>query len=99
MVYYDSYIEKIKNEYFDDNIKTFDDLITAAGKCYEHMLHFNIAEGKWSSYDNFDNPCVNFLAGWILNNRNYPFLKKYNERKLADEIGTKIINFQKNNNK
>ncbi|MDD6003909.1 MAG: hypothetical protein PUC50_17160 [Bacteroidales bacterium] len=98
-MYYDSYIEKIKNYYLKLSINNYEELLSAAGKCYQDMQNFNIEEGKWSSYDNFDDCCVFYMAGWILQNRNYTFLKGFTEGKLADAIATSILNYVNNEHK
>ena len=90
---YEKNIEIIKLFYFRVNLRSFDEIIINAGRCYNDIFQYNIRMGKWFDKNKFDHELIFYIAGWILQNRNYQYIRGYNQYGLSRAITDNILSF------
>lgn len=90
---YDNNIQAIYKHYFNEDVNDYKILISKAGKVYDEINSYNLRMGKRKVKDGFDNFMVYVMAGWIINNLTYPYIKKLNQDQLAKDIGNSILGY------
>lgn len=94
---YNDNIELLYNHYFSNVMQTEKEMYSQTGKLYRDMYNYNQLMGIYSDSTKFDYPMIYLIAGWVLKNRNYTFLKNMNQARLASNMTNYILNYLRGN--